>query len=187
MFAVSGILFNHEGPRRGETFVTRKITRAASRIKMGLQDKLYLGNLDAERDWGHAQDFVRAMHLMLQQDEPQDYVIATGEKHSVRELCETAFKELDMKIEWQDQGQEEKGIDKNSGRTIIEIDPNYHRPAEVDSLQGNPEKAKKELGWEPKTTFKDLIKEMVQADLEEAEREVHIRNGGYKVKNQNSL
>jgi GDPmannose 4,6-dehydratase len=187
IFAVSGILFNHESPRRGETFVTRKITRAASRIKLGLQEKLYLGNLDAKRDWGHARDFVEAMYLMLQQDKPRDYVIATGEQHSVRELCETAFKEVGMELEWQGEGKQEKGVDKGSGQTVVNIDPDYFRPAEVDSLQGNPAKAQKELGWQPQTNFHDLIKEMSRSDLEEAERELHIQNGGFRVKNKNSL
>ncbi len=183
IFAVSGILFNHESPRRGETFVTRKITRAATRIKLGLQEKLYLGNLDAKRDWGHAKDFVEAMYLMLQQDTPKDYVIATGEQHSVRDFCQNVFQELGIEIEWKGEGKEEVGVDKSSGKTLIEIDANYFRPAEVDSLQGDIRKAEKELGWKPKTKFKELIKEMVDFDLQEAEKELHIKNGGFKTRN----
>jgi len=181
LFAVSGILFNHESPRRRETFVTRKITRAATRIKLGMQKKLYLGNLEAERDWGHARDYVRAMHLMLQQKTPRDYVIATGEKHSIKEFCETAFAELGIKIDWQGKGKDTKGIDRQTGNTLIKVDPNYFRPTEVDSLQGNPKKAQKELDWKPKISFKGLVKEMVESDLEEAKREQHLQKGGYKI------
>jgi GDPmannose 4,6-dehydratase len=183
IFAVSGILFNHESPRRGETFVTRKITRAATRITLGLQNKLYLGNLDAKRDWGHAKDFVEAMYLMLQQENPQDYVIATGEQYSVREFCEVAFKELGIDIKWKGKGKEEIGINKNTGETIIEIDPVYFRPAEVESLQGDISKAKKDLKWKPKIKFNDLVKEMIDFDLQEAEKELHIKKGGFKVRN----
>ncbi len=183
IFAVSGILFNHESPRRGETFVTRKITRAATRIKLGLQNKIYLGNLDAKRDWGHAKDFVRAMHLMLQQENPKDYVIATGKQYSVRELCEIAFSELDIEIKWEGRGLKEKGINKNNGKTIIEIDPNYFRPTEVDSLKGDPSKAMKELGWKPKINFSELIKEMVKKDLEDAKKEIHLKKGGFDILN----
>lgn len=166
IFACNGILFNHESPRRGETFVTRKITRAASKIKLGLQEKLYLGNLDAKRDWGYAKDYVEAMWMMLQQDKPVDYVIATGETHSVREFVELTFKELDINIKWNGTGLHEKGIDSKTGKGIIEIDPNYFRPTEVELLLGDPSKAKKELGWKPKTKFEELVKMMVKADFE---------------------
>ncbi len=166
MYAVNGILFNHESERRGETFVTRKITLAAARIANGLQDKLYLGNLNAKRDWGYAKDFVECMWLMLQQDNPEDYVIATGEMHSVREFCTLAFKEAGIDIEWKGSGLEEKGIEKSTGRVLIEVSPRYFRPAEVDQLQGNPTKAKTQLGWNPRqTNFEDLVRIMVQHDL----------------------
>ncbi len=183
IFACNGILFNHESPRRGETFVTRKITRAASRIELGLQDKLYLGNLNAKRDWGHSKDSVEAMWLMLQQPEPDDYVIATGKQHSVREFCQLAFKELGIDLEWQGEGLNEKGIDKKTGKVIVEVDPRYFRPAEVESLLGDSTKAREKLGWRPKTSFEELIKEMVQSDLEEAKKELHLKNGGFEVKN----
>ena len=183
IFAVSGILFNHESPRRGETFVTKKITRAAARIKLGLQDKLYLGNLDAKRDWGHAKDFVKAMYLMLQYHQPEDFVIATGEQYSVRKFCELAFKELGMEIEWQGEGKNEKGIDKKTGKVIIELDPRYLRPTEVHSLMGNTKKAKEKLGWAPMVKFEELVKEMVSHDLEEAKRDIHLKNNGFKTGN----
>lgn len=183
IFACNGILFNHESPRRGETFVTRKITRAAARIKLGLQDKLYLGNLDAKRDWGHSKDAVRAMWTMLQQPEPDDYVIATGEQHSVREFCELAFREVGIDLEWRGEGVEEKGIDKKTGKVIVEIDPRYFRPAEVESLLGDSSKAREKLGWKPKISFPELVKEMVQFDLEQAKREAHLRDGGFKITN----
>ena len=160
MHCSSGILFNHESPRRGETFVTRKITQGLSRISVGLQDCLYLGNLDAKRDWGHAKDFVEAMYLMLQQDEPDDYVIATGEQHSVREFVEEAAPIFGMKIEWMGEGLDEVGYDWNTKRTIIRVKDRYFRPAEVESLLGDPTKAKEKLGWEPKTTFKQLVEDM---------------------------
>ena len=182
IFAVSGILFNHESHRRGETFVTKKITRAAARITLGLQEKLYLGNLNAKRDWGHAKDYVQAMYLMLQQAKPEDYVIATGTQYSVRNFCEAVFKELGTMVVWQGDGVNEKGIDKNTGKTIIEIDPHYFRPTEVESLLGDPTKAKKELGWEAKIGFEELVKEMVATDLEEAKRDVHLEQGGFKTK-----
>lgn len=167
MFAVNGILFNHESERRGETFVTRKITLAAARIKYGLQEKLYLGNLDSLRDWGYAKDYVECMWLMLQQEKPDDYVIATGEQHSVREFCELAFKEAGIIIVWEGTAENEKGICKKTGEVLIEIDPNYYRPSEVETLLGNPNKAKTELGWNPTaTSFKALIKIMVHHDLE---------------------
>ncbi len=185
MFAVSGILFNHESPRRGETFVTRKITRAASRIKLGLQDKLYLGNLNAKRDWGHAKDYVKAMHLMLQQNTPQDFVIATGKQYSVREFCEAVFNMLDINLTWEGSGLDEKGIDKSNNKTIIEIDPSYFRPTEVNSLQGIPQKAKQELGWEPEITFNQLVEEMVEKDLKDAKMELHLKKGGFTI-NHNS-
>lgn len=166
MYAVNGILFNHESERRGETFVTRKITLAAARIAHGLQDKLYLGNLNAKRDWGYAKDFVECMWLMLQQEEPEDYVIATGEMHSVREFCTLAFKEAGLEIEWKGSGLDEKGVDRATGRVLIEVSPRYFRPAEVDQLLGDPTKAKLKLGWEPrKTSFEDLVRIMVQYDL----------------------
>jgi GDPmannose 4,6-dehydratase len=163
-FAVNGILFNHESPRRGETFVTRKITRAAARIKLGLQKRLYLGNLDAKRDWGYAGDYVEAMWLMLQADKPDDYVIATGETHSVREFCEVTFAHIGMPIRWQGKGEDERGLGPD-GRVLIEVDPNYFRPAEVDLLLGDASKAERELGWKPRVTFEGLVKMMVDADL----------------------
>jgi GDPmannose 4,6-dehydratase len=179
IFAVSGILFNHESPRRGETFVTRKITRAVSRIKLGLQDKIYLGNLNAKRDWGHAKDFVRAMYLMLQQEKPKDFVIATGEQYSVREFCEKAFRELEIEIEWQGENENEKGIDKNTGKTLVEVHPEYFRPTEVDSLLGGAKKAKEVLDWEPEISFEELVKEMIEADFELAKKELHLKNNGF--------
>jgi GDPmannose 4,6-dehydratase len=165
MFACNGILFNHESPIRGETFVTRKITRALARIKLGLQDCLYLGNLNARRDWGHARDFVVAMWLMLQQDVPEDFVIATGEQHSVREFVELAASALDIRVIWQGNGVEERGIDAASKQVIVRIDPRYFRPAEVETLLGDASKAKNQLGWAPTTTFLELVREMVQGDL----------------------
>ena len=184
IFACNGILFNHESEKRGETFVTRKITMAATRIKLGLQDKLYLGNLNAKRDWGHSKDSVEAMWLMLQQPEPDDYVIATGEQHSVREFCEIAFKELGIELEWQGQGIDEKGIDKKTNKVIIEVDSRYFRPAEVESLLGDSTKAREKLRWKPKISFEELVKEMVQSDLKEAEKELHLKNGGFESKKQ---
>jgi GDPmannose 4,6-dehydratase len=171
MFACNGILFNHESPRRGETFVTRKITRAAARIKLGLQDCLYLGNIEAKRDWGFAGDYVEGMWRMLQADEPDDYVIATGETHSVREFAELVFGRLDMQLAWQGEGVHEKGVDAKSGKVVIEIDPRYFRPAEVDLLLGDAAKAKQVLGWEPKTSFPALVEMMTDWDLKLAERE----------------
>ena len=164
MFASNGILFNHESPRRGETFVTRKITIGLNKIKKGLLDKIYLGNLDAKRDWGYAKDYAEGMWLMLQQDKPDDYILATNETHSVREFVEEAAKLLDFDIVWEGKGVNEKGIDKKSGKVIIEIDKKYFRPAEVDILLGDYSKAKKDLNWEPKTKFKDLVKIMIEAD-----------------------
>ena len=171
LYAVNGILFNHESPRRGETFVTRKITRAAARIKCGLQPRLYLGNLNARRDWGYARDYVEAIWTMLQQSEPRDYVIATGETHSVREFCERAFARLGMPLRWEGEGVDEKGIDDSTGRVLIEIDPRYFRPTEVDLLLGDASRARAELGWKPRTTFAALVDLMVDADLELAEME----------------
>jgi len=171
MFACNGILFNHESPRRGETFVTRKITRAAARIRLGLQSCLYLGNLDAKRDWGFAGDYVEAMWLMLQQPEPDDYVVATGATRSVREFAEKVFERLDMPLEWQGEGVHEKGVDTKTGKIVIEVDPRYFRPAEVDILLGDPGKARTKLGWEPKTDLDGLVAMMTDADLELAERE----------------
>ena len=180
IFACNGILFNHESPRRGETFVTRKITRAAAAIHLGMQDKLYLGNLDAKRDWGHAKDYVEGMWRILQQDKPQDYVLSMNETHTVREFVELAFAELGYELEWQGTGVDEKGIDKNTGRVLVEVDPRYFRPAEVELLWGDSTKARTELGWEPKYSFMDLVKEMVQSDLEELKN-----GGGYKSKFEN--
>ena len=171
MYACNGILFNHESPRRGETFVTRKITRAAARIKLGMQACLYLGNLDAKRDWGFAGDYVEAMWLMMQQDSASDYVIATGETWSVRTFAERVFERLGMPLEWQGSTTSEQGIDTKTGKVVIRIDPRYFRPAEVDLLLGDPAKAKRQLGWELKTSFEQLVNMMVDADLKQAERE----------------
>ncbi len=179
MFACNGILFNHESPIRGETFVTRKITRAAARIKLEMQDKLYLGNLDAKRDWGYAGDFIEAMWLMVQHHEPDDFVIATGENHSVREFVERAFKEVGITITWQGTGRDEKGVDAESGRTLVAIDPRYFRPTEVDLLLGDATKAKEILGWTPKVSFGELVRRMVVADLREAEKEQLCRTAGF--------
>ncbi|MGC8803154.1 MAG: GDP-mannose 4,6-dehydratase [Bacteroidales bacterium] len=170
LFACNGILFNHESPRRGETFVTRKITMAAARIKAGLQDVLYLGNLDAKRDWGYAPEYVEGMWRILQHPQPEDFVLATNETHSVREFAELAFKELGIEIEWKGTGVDEVGLCSKTGKTIIKIDPAYFRPTEVDLLVGDYSKAKKLLGWEPKTTFKELVKIMVQADWERVQK-----------------
>ncbi len=167
LFACNGILFNHESPRRGETFVTRKVTRGLARIKFGLEDTLYLGNIDAKRDWGYAKDYIEGMWLMLQQDKPDDYVLATNETHTVREFIEIASKRLGYELEWRGEGVNEIGVDLNTGKTIIKIDPIYFRPAEVDLLIGNPAKAKKQLGWEPKVLFKELVEIMTDFDLEE--------------------
>jgi len=176
MFAVNGILFNHESERRGETFVTRKITLAAARIAQGKQDKLYLGNLDALRDWGYAKDYVECMWLMLQHDTPEDFVIATGEMHSVREFATLAFKYAGIEIEWQGEGLNEKGIDKATGRVLIEVDPKYFRPAEVDQLLGDPTKAKTLLGWNPtKTPFEELVRIMVEADMKKVYKEDKLK------------
>lgn len=165
IFACNGILFNHESPRRGETFVTRKVTRAVADIVSGKQGKLFLGNIDAKRDWGYAGDYIEGMWLMLQQDKPDDYVLATGETHTVREFCEIAFKHVGIDLVWQDKGEKEKGIDRRTNRVLIEIDPRYFRPTEVDLLLGDPSKAKKSLKWQPRVGFESLVRMMVDADL----------------------
>jgi GDPmannose 4,6-dehydratase len=183
IYACNGILFNHESPVRGETFVTRKITRALTRIKLGLQERLYLGNMDAKRDWGHAKDYVRMQWLMLQQDEPEDFTISTGEQHTVREFVEVAAKELGIDIKWQGSGINEKG--SWQGKTIVSIDPRYFRPTEVETLLGDSTKAKEKLGWSPKITFTELVKEMITADLQEAERDHLCRTEGYSTYNYN--
>ncbi|MBB6168965.1 GDPmannose 4,6-dehydratase [Chelatococcus composti] len=174
--ASNGILFNHESPIRGETFVTRKITRAVAAIECGLQEALYLGNLDAKRDWGHARDYVEGMWRILQQDKPDDYVLATGETHSVREFVELAFAEVGRTIVWQGQGVDEVGIDKASGKTLVRIDPRYFRPTEVDLLLGDPTKAREKLGWRHRTSFRELVKEMVESDLKTVRNEAERRN-----------
>ena len=171
MFASNGILFNHESPIRGETFVTRKITRAVARIETGLEDTLYLGNLEAKRDWGHAKDYVEGMHMILQADKPDDFVLATGETRSVREFVELAFAEVGHTIEWRGKGIDESGVDKKSGKTVVRIDPTYFRPTEVDLLIGDASKARQKLGWKPKTTFHQLVKDMVAGDLADARQE----------------
>jgi GDPmannose 4,6-dehydratase len=180
-FACNGILFNHESPIRGETFVTRKVTRAVARIKLGLQKKLYLGNLNAKRDWGHARDFIEAQWLILQQDKPDDYVIATGQHHAVREFVVSAFHEAGISIQWKGKGANEKGYDADTGRVLVEIDSRYFRPTEVDTLLGDPTKARKKLGWNPKTTFQELVSEMVAEDLKEAERDSLCKKEGFKT------
>lgn len=172
MFASNGILFNHESPIRGETFVTRKITRGIARIELGLEETIYLGNLEAKRDWGHARDYVVGMHMILQAARPEDFVLATGEAHSVREFVELAFAEVDRAIEWRGKGVDEVGIDRKSGKTLVRIDPTYFRPTEVDLLIGDASKARQKLGWRPKTSFTQLIREMVASDLINAKREV---------------
>jgi GDPmannose 4,6-dehydratase len=182
MYACNGILFNHESPLRGETFVTRKITRALARIKMGIQDCLYLGNLEAKRDWGHARDYVAMQWLMLQQDVPKDYVIATGEQHSVREFVDVAASCLGLDITWKGSGADAKGLDRY-GNVIVVVDPRYYRPTEVDSLLGDASKAARELGWEPHTTFRELVREMVEADLKLAERDALVRKHGFAAPN----
>jgi GDPmannose 4,6-dehydratase len=183
MYACNGILFNHESPIRGETFVTRKVTRAAARIKCGLQDKLYMGNIDSKRDWGFAGDYVELMWLMLQQEKADDYIMATGVTTTVRDFITMAFSEAGIKINWQGEGVNEKGIDTNTGKILVEIDPRYFRPAEVDILIGDPSKAFSQLGWKPKVQLPELINMMVVHDVELAERELHLKNGGYEVKN----
>jgi GDPmannose 4,6-dehydratase len=183
IFGCNGILFNHESPLRGETFVTRKITRAVARIKLGLQEKIYLGNLNSKRDWGHARDYIEAQWMILQQDKPDDYVIATGEQHSVREFVQAAFREVGMEIRWEGEGVAEKGLDKNTGKTIVEVDSRYFRPTEVETLLGDPSKANTKLGWKPKVTFPELVSEMVREDLKEAERDQLCKKEGFTVMN----
>jgi GDPmannose 4,6-dehydratase len=193
IYACNGILFNHESPVRGETFVTRKITRALSRIKLGVQDALYLGNLDAKRDWGHARDYVEVQWLMLQQPQPEDFVIATGVQYSVRDFINAAAEELDMKIRWEGKGLDEVGIlesdasrlTPDASRIIVRVDPRYFRPTEVETLLGDPTKAREKLGWTPKVTFKELVAEMAREDMEEAKRDELVKKHGYTVYNRN--
>lgn len=180
LFACNGILFNHESPRRGETFVTKKITRGLARIVLGMQDVLYVGNLDAKRDWGHARDYVEMQWLILQQPGPDDYVIATGEQHSVREFIECAAEQLGITVNWRGNGREEKGYD-DRGRCMVAIDKRYFRPTEVDSLVGDPSKAREKLGWKSKVSFHELVAEMVRSDLALAKRDAFVRAGGFNV------
>lgn len=180
MYACNGILFNHESPIRGETFVTRKITRALARIKLGLQACLYLGNLNALRDWGHARDYVEMQWLMLQQDNPEDFVIATGEQHSVRDFVNLAAQEIDINIRWEGEGVDEKGYDIATGKCIVEVDPRYFRPAEVETLLGDPTKAREKLGWVPRTSFKELVSEMMREDMKGAQRDELVKQHGFK-------
>jgi GDPmannose 4,6-dehydratase len=182
MYACNGILFNHESPLRGENFVTPKITRALARISLGLQSCLYLGNLDALRDWGHAKDYVEMMWMMLQQDAPEDFVIATGVQFTVRQFVEAAAAELDMTIEWRGKGVEERGYDA-SGNCIVSVDPRYFRPSEVETLLGDPTKAKEKLGWTPKISFHELVREMIHADRRIAERDELVKNHGFQTAN----
>jgi GDPmannose 4,6-dehydratase len=182
MYACNGILFNHESPLRGETFVTRKITRALARIKVGLQDALFLGNLDAKRDWGHARDYIEMQWLMLQQERPQDFVIATGQQHSVREFVQRCAKLLELDLTWQGSGVEERAVDR-FGRVVVAVDPRYFRPTEVDSLLGDASKARRELGWTPRTSFDELVREMVESDLKAAERDALVRSHGFEAYN----
>ena len=179
LHASNGILFNHESPRRGETFVTRKITRGLARIKLGLEETIWLGNLEAQRDWGHARDFVEMMWLMLQQKKPADYVIATGLQHSVRDFVETAARELDMPLVWKGKGASERGVDSRTGKTIVALDPRYLRPTEVETLLGDAAKARRVLGWKPRITFAELVREMARADLRLAESEAHADRAGF--------
>ena len=181
IYACNGILFNHESPVRGETFVTRKITRALSRIKLNLQDCLFLGNLDAKRDWGHAKDYVEMQWLMLQQDTPEDYVIATGKQYSVREFVDIAALKLELDIRWEGSGVDEKGYDNKTNKFIVAVDPQYYRPTEVETLLGDPSKAKKELGWEPKINFEALVTEMVEKDLEQAKKDHLCKEHGFST------
>jgi GDPmannose 4,6-dehydratase len=181
MFACNGILFNHESPIRGETFVTRKITRGMARIKLGLQDRLYLGNLDARRDWGHARDYVEAMWLMLQQDTPEDFVIATGDQYSVREFVDACARELDIPLRWEGEGIEERGIDTSTGNCIVAVDPRYFRPTEVETLLGDASKARRVLGWAPKTGIKQLVQDMVSSDMDLCKRDALCASEGYRI------
>jgi len=181
IYACNGILFNHESPIRGETFVTRKITRALARIKLGMQDELFLGNLDAKRDWGHARDYVEMQWLMLQQDEPRDFVIATGQQYSVREFVEIAAIYVGMEIIWRGEGPEEEGFDRATGKCVVKVDPHYYRPTEVETLLGDPAAAKEHLGWEPTTPFAAMVEEMMQSDLQIAERDALVEREGYQT------
>ena len=181
IYACNGILFNHESPLRGETFVTRKITRALARISLGLQDCLYLGNMDAKRDWGHAKDYVKMQWLMLQQDTPEDYVIATGKQYSVRDFVNIAAKELNIEINWKGKGPDEKGFDKKTNKKIVAVDPKYFRPTEVETLLGDPSKAKQKLGWEPKITFQEMVTEMVKTDLLDAKKDHLCQTHGFNT------
>ncbi|GHT53138.1 GDP-mannose 4,6-dehydratase [Spirochaetia bacterium] len=183
MHASNGILFNHESPRRGETFVTRKVTRAATRIKLGLQEKLYMGNIDAKRDWGFAGDYVELMWMMLQQDVPDDYVMATGVTTTVRDFITMAFKEVNINLRWEGAGVNETGIDDATGKIRVEIDPEYFRPAEVELLIGDPTKAITRLGWKPKVQLPELVKMMMESDLKQAQEELHLKEGGFEVNN----
>jgi GDPmannose 4,6-dehydratase len=183
MYACNGILFNHESPIRGETFVTRKVTRAVARIKLGLQDKLYMGNIDSRRDWGFAGDYVELMWLMLQQETPDDYVMATGVTTSVRDFIGMVFNAAGLPIYWDGHGVDEKGIDTATGKVLVEIDPRYFRPAEVELLIGDPSKATAKLGWKPKVQLPELVQMMVESDIKLAEREKHLREGGYRTEN----
>ncbi|MCL1960047.1 MAG: GDP-mannose 4,6-dehydratase [Spirochaetes bacterium] len=183
MFACNGILFNHESPIRGETFVTRKITRAAARIKLGLQDKLFMGNIDAKRDWGYAGDYVELMWLMLQQEKPDDFIMATGVTTAVRDFITMAFLEVGIILQWEGKDIHEKGIDKDSGKVLVEIDPRYFRPAEVEILIGDPTKAYEKLGWKPRVQLPELIKMMIYNDFKLAEKEIHLKEGGFEIKN----
>jgi GDPmannose 4,6-dehydratase len=183
MYACNGILFNHESPVRGETFVTRKITRALARIKLGVQNRLYLGNMDAKRDWGHARDYVEMQWLMLQQDHPEDFVIATGEQHSVREFVEYAADEVGIKIKWEGEGVDEKGINVETGQCVVAVDPRYFRPAEVETLLGDASKAKQKLGWESQTSFRELVSEMMREDLRSAEQDELLKREGFRLYN----
>lgn len=182
MYACNGILFNHESPMRGETFVTRKITRGLARIKVGLQTQLFLGNLDAKRDWGHARDYIEMQWLMLQQEKPQDYVIATGQQYSVREFVQRCAKLLELDLTWSGSGLEEKAVDK-AGNVVVAVDPRYFRPTEVETLLGDASKAKRELGWEPRISFDELVREMVESDLKAAERDALVRRHGFDAYN----
>jgi GDPmannose 4,6-dehydratase len=185
IYACNGILFNHESPLRGETFVTRKITRAAAKISLGLQDKVYLGNVDAQRDWGHAKDYVEGMWMMMQQDEPDDFVLATGETYSVKHFCNLAFGHVGITLEWKGSGVDEKAYDSKTGKVLIEIDPKYFRPTEVDLLIGNPAKAREKLGWMHKHSLEQLVTDMVKSDVELFKRDRYLMEGGHKVLNYN--
>jgi GDPmannose 4,6-dehydratase len=185
IYACNGILFNHESPIRGETFVTRKITRALARIKLKLQDCLYLGNMDSLRDWGHAKDYVEMQWLMLQQETPEDFVIATGVQYSVRDFVNAAAQELGITVRWEGSGVDEKGFDTATGQCIVQVDPRYFRPTEVETLLGDPTKAKDKLGWSPKITFDELVAEMVREDLKSARRDELVKSHGYQAMDYN--